>query len=162
MKLTRICILSLVAVAACATTITSRDLAALRGSERVDSLDVQLAAALRTPGQFFEAGDNAFALTSDSTLHRLSADRGAVPRLVECLGWDRRAAATWQGYPVFVGVVCFHALMATQYFDKLNVGFDWPQALQDSGWISYRTESLSKLRAARDWWREQLRRVPPA
>jgi hypothetical protein len=155
-------ILGVVVAASCARTISSSDVAAWRGSTRTDSLDRLLAIAFRTPGRFFEAGDNAFALSSDSTLRSISVDPTAVPRLVECLGWNKRAAATWMGYPVFVGVVCFHALMSTAYFEKLNVGFDWPQALQDSGWVSYRTDDLAHLRAAREWWRSQLRRVPPS
>ncbi|HEY9225880.1 MAG TPA: hypothetical protein VIP11_04490 [Gemmatimonadaceae bacterium] len=104
---------------------------------KLDSLRGWLGAALATPGEFVEAGDNAFAFTADSALSRLSETPNALPLLVECLGSDRLAAATWAGTRVRAGVVCFHALIGSDYFRTHNRNDDWSRSFVDSGWVDF-------------------------
>jgi hypothetical protein len=145
-------LLVLLASLGCAPPPLVYQVASWRGSTKPDSLDEQLAKALSTPGEFLEGSDMVFAYSADSTLEPL-ARPAALPRLVDCMGRDQRAAATWQRARVLVGVVCFQAILRSDYFQS----HDFP----DSSWVAYQNPPLSELREAQAWWRRQLRRQPP-
>jgi hypothetical protein len=148
-------------VAACSASINARQVAQLRGAARPDSIDVLIAHALASKGEFREMGDMAYGFTgSYAAIEALSRMPTALPRLVDCMGWDLRARATYDGRQLLAGVVCFQGIVHSQYFQRRNQ-HGWPNGFSDSAFVDYTDPSLHELRTAQRGWREQLLRDPP-
>ena len=130
---------------------TPREIAQLRGAAFPDRIDSLLARVLAIDGEFGEADGDPPAFyysgQSDTSLGRLAMIPEALPRLVDCLGWDRRSRSTWHAAPLLVGAVCGHVLRATPYV----------QSRQDAEpWIDYENPTIGKLRSIQAKWRKQL------
>jgi hypothetical protein len=150
-----------VSLVACSASLNARQIAQLRGATRPDSIDALIAHALAAKGEFREVGDMAYGFTgNNSAIDSLSRMPGALPSLVDCLGWDLRARATYEGHQLLAGVVCFQGIIESEYFQRRNA-HDWPDGFADVAFIDFRDPSLQKLRRAQQGWREQLRRQPP-
>jgi hypothetical protein len=79
-----------------------------------------------------------------------------VPRLVECLSWDKRSSSTWRGDELLVGVVCDQVLVASAYVASRMYPYRLPPNLYASGWGDYRNPSIDTLRRVQHVWREYL------
>lgn len=142
--------------------ISPVDVAIARNSTAADQLDSLLASVLSLDARFVEIGEG-FQYTgeTDSSFQRLVRNPLSVRRLVDCLGWDRRSAATYEGAPVLVGTVCELALAATPYVESRYYPDRLSPDIWMSGWIDYRNPPIEKLRSAQKAWTRQLRRDPP-
>ena len=158
----RIFLLAGVALAlGCAASFGSRQIAEMRGSAQPDSIDVLIARALSAKGEYREVGDMAYGFLGDNgPIEALSRIPAAIPRLVECMGWDLKSHSTFEGQPLFAGVVCFQGIVHSDYFQKRNLR-GWPGGFEDAAFINYDAPSLEELRKAQRRWREQLLRDPP-
>jgi len=161
MKL-RISVATLVTtLAACSASISPRQIAERRGVTRPDSIDALIAEALAAKGEYKEVGDMAYAFTGSNTaVETLSRMPIALSRLVECMGWDLRARATYDGHRLLAGVICYQGILHSGYFQQRNQRH-WPNGVPGSAFVNYTNPSLQELRTARDGWREQLLRDPP-
>jgi hypothetical protein len=149
------------ALAACSASFTPRQIAERRGVTRPDSMDTLIAEALTAKGEYREFGDMAYGFTGDeAAIEALSRMPMALPRLVECMGWNLRAEARYDGHPLLAGVVCFQGIVHSRYFQKRNQR-NWPDGFIDSAFVDYTNPSLLELRRAQRGWREQLMRDPP-
>src|SRR2546429_31117 len=127
---------------ACSASLNARQVAQLRGATRPDSIDALIADALAAKGEFREVGDMAYGFTgSYSAIDALSRMPTALPRLVECMGWDLRARATYDGHQLLAGVVCFQGIVHSRYFQRRNQ-HDWPDGFSDSAFVDYTDPSL--------------------
>lgn len=134
--------------------LTETEMARLHGSATPDEIDTLMAAALNTKGAF--TGDKEMYEFSggEKTFEKMGKIPSAVPRLVDCLGWDRRAAATYQGVKVLVGVICSQALIRNPKIRNLLT------TLGPNGypvvWVDYRNPSISEARKGQLEWRKLL------
>jgi hypothetical protein len=160
MKLEALVAALVTTLVACSASFTPRQIAERRGVALPDSIDVLIAEALAAKGEYREFGDMAYGFTGDETaIEALSRMPMALPRLVECMGWDLRAQARYDGHPLLAGVVCFQGIVHSRYFQERNQR-DWPNGFIDSAFVDYRDPSLRELRRAQRRWREQLLRDP--
>lgn len=138
--------------------ISAVRVAGWRGSATPDQIDTLMTAALNTRGAF--TGDNEMYEFSGSTkaFADLSKISLAVPRLVDCLGWDQRAASTYQGTRVLVGVVCNQVLIRNPEMQKL-ITTRGPNGYPDV-WVDFRNPPLADVRKAQLVWRELLSNQP--
>jgi hypothetical protein len=161
MKLRALVAALVTTLAACSASFSPRQIAERRGETRPDSIDALIAEALAAKGEYKELGDMAYGFTgSYAAIEALSRMSIALPRLVECMGWDLRARATYDGHPLLAGVVCFQGIVHSRYFQQRNQR-DWPDGFADSAFVDYTNPSLQELRKAQQGWREQLLRDPP-
>jgi hypothetical protein len=136
------------------------DVARWRGASSPDGIDSLIAVAVSSEGQF-EGDSEQYNFTGDGqsmvTLSKLPA---AIPRLVECLGWDQRAAAKWMGSRLLVGVICQEALAGTAYAAELGAAWVARSAAMPRNyeqlWVGYRNPPITKLRSAQAEWRSLL------
>jgi hypothetical protein len=138
---------------------TTLEVASFRAGNVPDLIDSLVAGILALDAEFAESRSGAaflFTGENNSSFQRLTRIPEAIPRLVECLGWDRRSATTWHGTHVLVGAVCGHALAATPYVESRQQTTRLPIGLYDSGWGDYRNPPIEKLRAVQKAWRVQL------
>lgn len=148
-------------LAGCSASFSPSQVAELRGVTRPDPIDALIAQALAAKGEYREVGDMAYGFTGDeAAIKALSEIPTALPRLVECMGWDVRARAKYRGDALLVGVVCFQGIVYSRYFQQRNQR-DWPNGFIDSAFVDYANPSLQELRAAQRAWRQQLLRDPP-
>jgi hypothetical protein len=140
------------------------EVARSRGSDVSDRIDSLVANVLGLGGEFLELETGpAFIFTAetDSAFQRLARIPEAVPRLVDCLGWDRLSRATWRGTLVLVGTVCGDVLAATPYAQHRVHPYRLSPSLLEAGWGDYRNPPLDKLRAVQRAWRRELLHDPP-
>jgi hypothetical protein len=134
---------------------TPEEVAHSRGGQVPDRIDSLIAKVVGMDAEFGEGDSDPpnfyFSGRNDTAFIRLAVIPAAVPRLVDCLAWDRRSRTTWHGAPVLVGAVCGHVLIATPYVQKRN---------HSDPWIDYRDPTIDELRAAQRLWLSQLRRDP--
>ena len=134
---------------------TPEEVAHSRGARVPDQIDSLIASVVGTDAEFGDAGTDSptfyFSGQDDTAFKRLAVMPAALPRLVECLGWDRRSRTTWNGAPVLVGAVCGHALLYTPYVRKRN---------HTHPWVDHRDPTIDRLRAVQLLWLSQLRRDP--
>jgi len=112
---------------------TPDEVARSRGSTAPDEIDSLLAKILAMDAEFGAAETKdvpAFFYSgrNDSAFKRLAVIPAAVPRLVDCLGWDRRSRSMWEGAPVLVGAVCGHVLRVTPYAQSRRPSNPWDVA----------------------------------
>jgi hypothetical protein len=135
---------------------TAQEVARSRGATIPDQIDSLIAVVVGMDAEFAEANTDqpAFIFTgsTDTAFQRLAEMPGVVPRLIECLGWDRRSGSTWNGIPVLVGAVCGNVLLATPYRE---------QRKGDKPWIDYRNPGIEGLRRAQARWLGVLANDPP-
>jgi hypothetical protein len=138
--------------------ISVRQVAEWRGSAVTDQIDTLMAAAFNTQGAF--TGDNEMYEFSGSkkAFEDLSKISSALPRLVDCLGWDQRAAATYQSTRVLVAVVCHQALIRNPAMKKL-ITTRGPNGYPDV-WVDFRNPPLADVRKAQSVWRQLLSNQP--
>jgi hypothetical protein len=129
-----------------------------RGSATPDQIDTLITAALNTRGAF--TGDNEMYEFSGSKKAFADASKIslAVPRLVDCLGWDQRAASTYQGNRVLVGVVCHQVLIGNPEMQKL-ITTRGPNGYPEV-WVDFRNPPLADVRKAQSVWRQLLSNQP--
>lgn len=132
--------------------------AKLHGSAVPDRIDTLMTAALNTRGAF--TGDNEMYEFSGSkkAFEDLGKVSSAVPRLVDCIGWDQRAASTYQGARVLAGVVCDEALIRNPTIQKLLM-IRGPNGYPDV-WVDFRNPPLAEVRKAQERWRQLLQNRP--
>ena len=142
--------------------VTAREVAAFRNSVEVDRLDSLLAAVLSLNAQFVDLG-HGFQYTGepDSSFQRLVHAPESVRRMVDCFGWNKLSAATYDDKRVLVGAVCGIALAATRYVATRSYPLRLSRDLWTSGWGAYRNPSLETMRSAQKAWAAQIRRDPP-
>lgn len=106
----------------------------------------------------FNADDTYYEFTGDTLkIKRLGEEPGVVPRLVNCLGWDKRSNARWQGSRLLVGVICGQALMITPYARELKSEHAYPAT-----WIDFRNPTIEQARESQTKWQETLASHPSA
>jgi hypothetical protein len=138
------------------TAAKAAEVAAWRGSPNPDRIDTLMAAAFSTTGEF-EGGEDEYGFTgNESAVEALRLIPEAIPRLVACLTWERRASATWEGIRVPVGVICYQAIAGSSYVQLLNK----KGAALTGGYVDYRNPSMASLRRAQEVWRDALRVNP--
>jgi hypothetical protein len=134
---------------------TPEEVAHSRGARVPDQIDSLIASVVGMDAEFGDGGTDSptfyFSGQSDTAFKRLAVIPAAVPRLIECLGWDRRSRTTWNGAPVLVGAVCGHVLLFTPYVRKRNYSHPW---------VEHRDPTIDRLRALQLLWLSQLRRDP--
>jgi len=128
-----------------------------RGSSVPDKIDSLLAAAFSAKGEYTGDEEEYAFSGSESAVEALRKIPDAIPRLVECLGWDERAAAEFNGSKVLVGVVCYQAILGSEYNNKLNNESAFPVAAQ----VEYSNPSIDVVRKAQSEWRKVLTTHPP-
>lgn len=138
------------------TAAKATEVAAWRGSPSPDRIDALMAVAISTTGEF-EGGEDEYGFTgNEAAVEALRLMPEAMPRLVACLTWDRRGSATWEGYRVPVGVICYQAITGSTYVQLLNKKGGAPTG----GYVDYRNPSMASLRRAQEAWRNALRANP--
>jgi hypothetical protein len=155
-------------VAACAKsnaverTAPAPTTAAVTTARRIDdSVDVDLIidALRKLPGEFrfFDPEQTGYVFTGGDALFREIAalDSAAVPTLVECLGNAEPAAATLEGRPVSLAVLCFRALTWTRWFETRRRSRSLPLGPGGVGGVRLRSTPEELIRA-RNWWRAYL------
>ena len=128
-----------------------------RGSPVADHIDSLIARVVGIDAQFAESGEG-FNYTgeADSAFQTLAHLTDAVPRLVECLSWDKPSNSKWRGHVLLAGVVCDHVLVASSYVANRMYPYRLPANLYASGWGDYRNPSIDTLRRVQRVWREYL------
>ena len=143
---------------------TPAEVALSRGAPAPDQIDSLVAQVLGIDAEFGEADSDPpaffFSGQNDSAFKRLGVIPASVPRLIDCLGWNRRSRTTWHGAPVLVGAVCGHVLRVTPYVHARQQPDRWPRGFWESAWIDYRDPGIDKLRAVQKLWLKQLQRDP--
>jgi hypothetical protein len=139
------------------SSLQALDVARWRGATTADKADSLMADALSAEGEF-NADDTYYEFTGDTLrITRLSQQPGVVPRLVDCLGWDKRSNAKWKGSKLLVGVICGQALMNTPYADELRKKGAYPNT-----WVDFRNPTLEQAREAQSKWQATLSSHPSA
>jgi hypothetical protein len=132
---------------------TAADIAVWRNGPAVpDKLDTLIASALSANGSYDGNDEEYYFSGAEDAVVELRKIPDAIPRLVECLGWDKRAAATYNQTTLLVGVVCYQAILGSAYNNKLNDHDAFPKA----GLINYTNPSLEEVRRAQAVWRKVL------
>ncbi|HEX7041204.1 MAG TPA: hypothetical protein VF202_13890 [Trueperaceae bacterium] len=126
--------------------------------EPADSLGKLIEKLGQLPGSFERTGrSGAYAFTGDrNVIHAIVLfEDAAVPRLVDCLDNTEPAAATLNGEPVPVGVMCYEALRFTASYEATD-----EQGDLDPTWPGYigPDATAEDLRAAKGAWEEVVRR----
>jgi hypothetical protein len=126
--------------------------AELSESGFIDSTVTLMTAALNTQGTF--TGDKeAYEFSgSKEAFEDLSKISSALPPLVDCLGWDQMAAATYKGTRVLVGVVCYQVLIRNQLVKKL-ISARGPNGSREV-WVDFRNPAIADVRKAQAVWRQ--------
>jgi hypothetical protein len=110
-------------------------------------------------GEFRDLADLTFAFISETRILEAIAayNQRAVPRLVECLGDTKLARATAEHVGrIRVGVLCYEALVYTDYFQARNSAQRWPEGFIDSTFFNFNADP-AELRRAQRAWRAYLR-----
>jgi hypothetical protein len=120
----------------------------------------QLIEALRTlPGdfRFIDPEQTGYMFTGSEALFRQIAalDSVAVPKLIDCFGQADPTAATLDGQPVPIAVLCFQAFIRTRWFQARRRTRTLPMGAQGVGAVRLRSTPEQLVRA-RDWWRVYL------
>ena len=127
--------------------ITPVEVSRSRAASAPNRIDSLLANLLSKDFEFGDAdGDPPafyFSGQGDPAFKQLAVAPGVVPRLVSCLGWDRRSRITWHSAPVLVGAVCGHVLRDTPYWQHRN---------DSDPWIDYNNPTIQKLRTVQARW----------
>ncbi|MDP9206856.1 MAG: hypothetical protein M3P12_15635 [Gemmatimonadota bacterium] len=138
--------------------IAATEVAHWRGSAIVDQIDTLIAAALNTKGEFTGDSEMYEFSGSENSFEKLSKLPSAVPRLVDCLGWDQRAAATFKGARVLVGVICDQVLIRNPNIQERLTTLG-PNGYPNPG-IDYRNPSINQMRKGQLEWRKLLLNQP--
>lgn len=129
-----------------------------RGSTIPDHIDSLMATAFSTEGAF-TGDDEMYDFSGNKTrFEELGNVSLAVPRLVDCLGWDQRAAATYRGARLLVGVICDQALIRNPKIQKLLTTLG-PGGYPDVS-LDYRNPAIAEVRNAQLKWRKLLLNQP--
>ena len=132
---------------------TAADIATWRNTPAApDKLDRLVASTLSAKGSYDGNEEEYYFSGNEDALVELRKIPDAIPRLVECLGWDKRAAATYNQTTLLVGVVCYQGILGSAYNNKLNDQDAFPKA----GQINYTNPSLEEVRRAQAEWRKVL------
>jgi len=134
--------------------VTSAEIATWRSSSIPDRVDSLMAAAFNTEGAFTSDSEMYEFSGSEKAINDLGNSPNAVPRLLDCLGWDQRAAATYQGARLLVGVICDQALMRNPKIKKL-LTTPGPGGYPKIG-LDVRNPSIGEVRAGQLAWRSLL------
>ncbi|MFL5557033.1 MAG: hypothetical protein ACJ794_00240 [Gemmatimonadaceae bacterium] len=137
-----------------APLVTPALVAQWRGASEPDRIDVLISSALSARGEY--SGDDLYQFSgNESAIKTLRTLPEAFPRLVECLGWDKRARATYEGSPVLVGVVCYQGMAGSVYRQRLR-----NESLPPTGlWVDFKNPSIAELRKTQALWQEILQRT---
>jgi hypothetical protein len=128
----------------------------LRGAASPDQIDSLIAEALTVEGQYYGDDDDYGFTGSEKAVQALRSMPNALPRLVECLGWDKRARATYNGARVLAGVVCYQGMAGSARVQKLNER----GLVSGVKYVDYRNPPLQDLRESQAQWRKVLREHP--
>ena len=124
-----------------------------RGASAPDRIDSLIASVLSIDAEFEDVDGEppafSFSGQNDSAFKELATTSGVVPRLVSCLGWDRRSRTTWHSAPVLAGAVCGHALRDTPY---------WQRRGDSDPWVDYNNPTIKKLRIVQARWDSVLKK----
>ena len=144
-------------------SLTPTDVANFRGSKSPDVIDSLLSKMFTVHAEIveFDGLHYYFSGERDTAYQRLAEMSESIPRLVECLGWDRFSRTTWRGEPLRVGIVCGRILSSTPYVQRrVNPLRLSPDLLEEGFGGDYRNGTIEKLLKSQKAWREQLRRDP--
>jgi len=120
----------------------------------IDSTVTLMTAVLNTQGAFTGDKETYEFSGSKEAFEDLSKIDSAIPRLVDCLGWDQRGAATYKGTRVLVGVICYQVLMRNQMVKKL-ITTRGPNGYPEV-WVDFRNPAIADVRKAQTVWRQLL------
>lgn len=133
--------------------VTPVEVSRSRGASAPDQIDSLLASVLSMDAEFedIDAEPSGFSFSgqTDSAFRQLVMLPGVIPRLVSCLGWDRRSRTTWHSAPVLAGAVCGQALRATPY---------WQRRDNSDPWVDYNNPTIEKLRTVQARWDTVLKK----
>jgi hypothetical protein len=120
----------------------------------------QLIEALRhLPGEFrfIDPEQTGYYFTGSEALFRRigELDSIAVPKLIECFGHTEPAAATLDGRPVPIAVMCFQAFLRTEWFQARRRTRTLPLGPQGIGAVRLRS-TPEELARTRHWWRTYI------
>lgn len=138
--------------------VAATEIALWRGSAIPDEIDTLMTAALNTEGAFTGDSEMYEFSGSEKAFEELGKLSLAVPRLVDCLGWDHRAAATYRGARLLVGVICDQALIRNPKIQKL-LTTRGPNGYPNV-WVDYRNPSINEARKGQSEWRKLLLNQP--
>ena len=131
------------------------EIAQWRGSSRPDKIDTLMSAAFTAEGDVTSSEDEYGFVASDSALTEIGKVAGSIPRLVECLGWDKRAHASLGGQRVLVGVICSQGILRSSYGQRIaKTTALWPANIDERS-------TIADFRRAQSEWIKTLRTHPP-